>query len=481
MNCKFFGALTYTVKINDVGDRLKPEEVTILVEQLENATGDLFSVGLNSALMVICKLLSNMGLLFIRYFDLYENPIVQFFEKLHGSSDIKTFSEDELRLYILFSCILAEDVSRQERTFSVHRVMRGRIYPLVDEVFQLLSNVDVSSEELSTVALDCVNAWVVYIAIAEGDSPERYPKTGSICSYLFHVLNRLNSDTIPIVDKAMKTFLDVLETNSVILDAASFAYLNKLIFEPGNIGEQYMALLTPGGNSYDNMDEINTYASLLIASVSKDMLKITKNITNAEVQYKLGLFLRLTDFPGIPVEEEYVSEQFLTFWEDFISTYVDDSTTYDAFFESDPIGKEKFEECRNDIVDKACLVLWAKCRLPEDMGSSINKDFLQYRANVADVFVAAFSLLQEPFYERVTSSIVQDIHQLCAGAGSILDVERSLYILCKITDDITFFDTHLNMLIPHIGSIFLSGLIDVLSQAYAAGIMKQQILSLIHI
>lgn len=477
MNCKFFGALTYTVKINEVRDKLKPEEVTILIEQLEKSTSDLFNVGLNNTIMVIRKMLSNMGLLFIRYFDLYVNPVVQFFEKLHGSSDIKTFREDELKLYVLFCCILAEDVSRQERTFSIHSVFRGRIYPLVDEVFQLLSSVDVISEELNIVALDCVNAWVVYIAIAEGDSPERYPKTNSISTYLFRVLERVNGDTIPFVDKAMKTFLDILETNSVILDVPGLAYLNKLIFEPGNIGEQYMTLLAEDGSSYDSMDEINAYASLLIASVSKGMLKITKNATSTEVQYKLSLLLRLTDFPGIPVEEECVSEQFLTFWEDFISTYVDDSTTYDAFFESDPVGKEKFEECRNNIVNRVCLIFWAKCRVPEDLGGSINKEFLQYRANVADVFVAAFSLLQEPFYERVTSSVVREIHQLCAGTGSILDVERSLYILCKITDDITFFDTHLNMLIPHINSIFVSGLIDILSQAYAAGLMKHQICS----
>lgn len=72
--------------------------------------------------------------------------------------------------------------------------------------------------------------------------------------------------------------------------------------------------------------------------------------------------MALSSIPGIPTEDENVSEQFIVFWEDFTETYIDDAEEMKPQFTADQ-DQANFIAKRNEILLEVSRIFSRKCSI----------------------------------------------------------------------------------------------------------------------
>lgn len=470
-NCQFFGALTYAVVINRMGPKLDFDKLEILVREMEGHIYDTIRNGaLETSMFIIRKLLSNLSLVFISNHQMYSNPVESLLQSICGNADISTaiggLSDVHLMVLLIFSSVIVEDIAKQERTAEIHTVVERELYKDLVITYNFL-NSNSRSVAIDSLALDCLNSWVTYISVAESNSQVRYTSVEALITFLFnHFLIQQDpeeGEALKLINKAVGVLTEILEINPRMLTPEMKSYLDDLLFQPQNWGAYYIDKIILGESKDMYQEEIESFVNLLITFLQNDILKLSKSIMQESTQYKIKALVTLTNFPGIPIEDESVSDQFLTFWEEFINIYVDDTDTFDAMFSDAPNDKLNFLAKRNEIINDICSIYWNKIHLPELNILEANKlEFLHYRSGVSDLFIAGYSLLSVPFYEKLTKSISANILEIDGNPEKIIDIESTLYLLFKITEDCTFYESQSSVLIRHVDLLFESRLLDVM-------------------
>ena len=92
--------------------------------------------------------------------------------------------------------------------------------------------------------------------------------------------------------------------------------------------------------------------------------------------------MALSSIPGIPMEDENVSEQFIVFWEDFTETYIDDAEEMKPQFTADQ-DQANFIAKRNEILLEVSRIFFKKVLYYP----AATKEFRLYRNSVAELLV----------------------------------------------------------------------------------------------
>ncbi|CCE78210.1 Piso0_000827 [Millerozyma farinosa CBS 7064] len=464
-NCRFFGALTYGVAINIRRDKFSSGDVLSLVGNMEgHIFGLISSEGLEGNMVVIRKLFSDLSLLFIFHSNTYSDPLKIFYENL-GASDNAGSKEAWITLILIFASILVEDVSKHENTTAIHKIIYDNVFLKVNNIVTGLSDLG-SSLKIHLLALDCINSWVYYISVAEANSEVRYDCPKNMVNYLFDSLNlsgvsRSSDESLEPVNKTLLVFTEISEMNPRMLDRESKLRLHSSLFEPGNFGEEFMSKVVFSDLRLEYEDEVGNFVNLIIVFLQNDLLNLAKQILEEPSTYKIKVLLSLTNISGIPMIDETLSDQFLTFWEDFINIFIDDEESFRIVFESEPNEFSKFINRRNEIVSEICGIYWNKIHLPPFAElEPVKVEFLHYRSGVADLFIAAYSLVSLPLYDRLTSKLIEDTNSLGKNNNMLLDIESTLYLIYKITEDYTFYDPDNSPFGSFVGKIFESGILN---------------------
>lgn len=474
-NCQFFGALTYTVVLNS-SDHLTNQDVDQFVE----VQGDhilRLAHDLSPNLFIIRKLLSNVSLAFIKYSNYFDCPMKWLLRRIASSVDevavnsaeqvesLSTLSREHLSILIYFSSIIVEDICKLECPNRIHElVVSGQTFGITESIFRLLSGNIPNGLEI--IGLDCMNSWVTYTSLAEDTSIVRYPNfevegTNSTHSVLLLFLFRnfnVNFDT-DIINKAILVATEIIEINPRLLNHESRDYLKLRMFGQDEFGPMYIRNLIDEGFQ----EELLSLVNLFIAILRNDILHLAKTVNTDETRHILFMLVELTNAPGIPVEDEQISDLTLEFWEELANVFIDDEDTFDAIF-SNRLKEEKdhFISTRNSIFEEICFIYWNKIHIPSDPGifNSIRSEFLHYRSNVSDFFIVIYSLLKEPFYEKLTDNVCKEITN-----RNLIDLESSLFLLYKVTDDILYLESQSSVLLKYIQRIFNSGLLLFISNS----------------
>lgn len=483
-NCRFFGALTYTVIINN---GIAEADVLGLVRlQIEPIKALLETEHYNATLFIVKKLLSNLSLLFIQHSNVFDAPLRWLVlalgddGALNASACIESLSQLRLSILLLFSLILVEDICKQESANSaIHeRIASGATFELTSRILaRLLPQVPT---EIDLQALDCIMSWVTYTSLAESRSAVRYQyfkcnfmldednnttKDDSDSIVIAFLLRHFNlSMLIELVAKAVAVATEILEINPRLLSPDSRQWLKVQLFSREGFGALQMRLLLGSDGTYH--DELCGMVTLMTTLLSHDMLHLAKTLTCAESEHLLAVLVDLTNFPGTAIEEETISDLLLPFWEDLCNVFVDDEEMFAALFANEPaLVRIHFEQTRNSLFQHVCSIYWRKAHLPQDphVLASLGAEFIHYRNNVADLFIASYSLLKEPFYLQICDNVVAKLDKI---DGGVADLESSLFLLYKVTDDCLYLESLSTLMLPHVERIFAHGLIPrVQSQA----------------
>lgn len=460
-NCQYFGALTYSVFINN--------HKGLDVERLEAMINDLVSFIMCGKFdgIIVRKLLSNYSLLFVNNYQNFDNPVV----RLLGDSVGNVASLDQISFLVLinFCEILVEELMKKEQLVQLHEVIYDQVFPHVSNVFNhlnsLLNVVSVVPFNILSGSLNCLNSWITYISMAETQSKVRYTHTEVMTNYLFTFLEVLplgEDQSMDLINKSMSSITEILETNPTMLSSfEKKQYLKSLLFEQSKFGDRFVSNIIFNEDNFDIYeDEVGNFINLLIMFLLRDMLSLTKHMIEPINQYILRSLIKLTNIPGIPKIDENISEQLLSFWEELFNIFIDDEETIETYYSNDQnIGsKQEFYTLRDHTCNEVCMVYWNKIKLPPPEKLKANpSEFFYYKANVGDFFSTVYSLLKLPFYESLTQLAVEFLK---LKLSSLSDLEAILYIIYKINEDSTFYESQSNLLLPYADKLMANGLLD---------------------
>lgn len=456
-NCRFFGALTLAVVINNTRD-LFDDQAAQLVRFIEHHVVALYTTSTANG-VVVTKLLSNLLLLFIKNPQAYHDPLLSLAAAFGDLAPLPP----RVALLLGFSATIVEELSRKQNLPpSIHRIVQESVFPAT---IALLEVVGQNRPELDEPSLRCCNSWITYIVVAEDSSDVRYtPETSiAITEYIlsfFQPTATFSNENLNFtsLNQAISVMAEIFDLNPRILSPASRDRFKRILFDWNQWGANMIADIS-SGSAADYPDDVSTFTNLVVSFLLVDILQLARSILLPETRATLELLMKLTEASGIPADEDQVSGQMLTFWEDLATVFTDDSETFEALFKLDmnPLPKDVFVTNRNDLFNAVCLIYWQKILVPSNEHIA---DFHSYRSNVADFFIAVYSLITLPFFEQL---VVDVVNSLQSNTDNVtVSLEATIFLIYKIVDDVSFYENQCNALIPSINSIYSAGLLGVL-------------------
>lgn len=475
-NCKYFGALTFTVAIQN--SDLQAEKLHEMINVVSFHMAALIASPDTAAsnMFIVKKLMSNLSLLYVKYSEMFRNPMWHFLSLIGGSQhnvdfahEIAQLSSFQLDLLLTFASVLIEDILKlNDYRSAVHDLIRTEVLPLLIVLYQYLIHLFKIYQlpgGLDLRALETLNAWMTYFPNVSGDSRYTSEDMVTFVEFIYlHFEKLVDPEDAEGVERFAKCFLtlnEILEINPALLDFQNKQSLYAILLEQGNWGVNFMERIIFSDYIHEFQEEVVAFVDLLLTILQLNSIKLSKSILEPATHNILAIALGMTAVKGIPFVDETISERLLVFWEDFANVFEDSDDVFATLFENndDPNIKQEFESAKRKIFNEVAQIYWKKLHIPDlSTYNSIRTEFNSYRIAVADFFLVAYSLLKTDFYEMMTRSLVEGIQNI--GDGTIRDIEATLFLLYKINDDSVYFESQAQALAPSSDAIFLTNLIE---------------------
>lgn len=443
---------------------------------------DMSLLGAN--LFILRKLMSDLAQVYIRFPTSTRNPLATFVEATSGSTFNDTISfascianllAEHLILLLLFFAILIEDVTRlNDFKLAVHPSVRMEIFPLLITTVNYATHLHSQGRLSHNIDLEMsktIASWISYIPNIGGELRFSAEEVAPIIEFLlFHLggdCDTNNEERLQLSKECMAVFSEILESNASLLSMETKLTLYSLLFEEGRWGSSFLnqIVFTERRDEYD--EEVNAYVFLAIVIAQLNVIRLSKSILEPKTRNVLSILYRLTSIPGVPFLDESISEQMLVFWEELANVYVDLEDLVDVLLESnnDPGFADAFNDERRRIFDEIAKVYWTKIRIPSFAAYQSSKsDFLSYRSNVADFFLIVYNLLKSEFYGDLANFASQITRSESLDESQFSELESTLFLLYKINDDSSYFESQTRELMPYSKIIFSSGVTRAFQQ-----------------
>ncbi|KAK6454685.1 member of the karyopherin-beta family [Scheffersomyces xylosifermentans] len=494
-SCKYFGALTLTIFINT---HLSPNNDSIDSERIDEVSNGIIEdiIGLSarntskedfdSNLFIIRKLFSNLSLLYINHFNEFTiDPITALFCKTGDISNdaanynLQTafleFNEIEIALFFIFNSIIVEDITKKDSINSsqeLHRRIHEIIFPNLNSALAVLNNDSVhTSNTICLLVLNCINSWAIYISTAENSSSQRYTENDDCQQIVATLINQFKfkantaeelQSEMETLNQAFTTLTEILETYPRIINQSK-QVLARLLFGNDGFGYLFIQKIIMNKELAEEYSlEIENFINLLIAYLNLNIVFISRNLLDPEISQIMDVVINLTNYDGNPTLDEKVSEQFLAFWEEFLNIYIDDAESIESILKEREVY-DQFIKKRDEVLTTVSSIYWQKTHFYPNAPV----EFLQYRLQVSELFILLYSLLNTSIYSTLCKNASEKLIE-CQNSFTpslLLDLEASLYLLHKVTDDLTFYDDEsVKVLLPYIDQFFSHQLIETIER-----------------
>lgn len=426
---KYFGALTITVYLNTYGSKNYEQTFQQILLVIKELTDENF----HSNSFIIRKLLSCLSLIYILGYEKFD-PVLTFIKLLNPANasigefivNLKDSKHLELLLYLLSTIV--EEVQKipssiPELQSTIHATIFNHLQTVLEYILQQYSQLP---EEFILLVLECLNSWVVYASTAEARSEVRY--ADDLRPFITLILKPLDDGfDIEKFEVYNKTFSVLAEFVDHIARALTpfKATLMDIFFGGEKFGMQMLNTIFSDQDLMETYgSEVDNYINLIIGYLELNIIQLTRNILHPDTAKIVQTAISLTNAPGLPIVEENISFQMISFWDEFANTLIDDA---DVLKEAFPTLVAENKQRSKDILMEVAIVYFKKI---QKSSNDVSQEFTRYRVLVADLFIIFYSILGVPLYAT-----------LCDTVGSdLIESETALYLLHKITDDIQFFD-----------------------------------------
>lgn len=434
---------------------------------------------LQANLFIMRKLMSNLTSIYVKKHGEIPNPVLDFLHALSGGSASDTASlaavfrqlhPVSIALLLVFLSVLIEDVLKLNGVrVPLHTAIQNEIFPHMVVIYEYLGYLKHRAElpqSLDLQSLETLNTWMSYIPNITGDSRYEAAQISGFIEFMFAhlqgVVDTDDQDALSRSKQSIAIFTEILDVNPLLLDIQTKLRLYSCLFEEDKWGAQFMSKIIFANKHEEYPEETNAFVDLVLTVLQLNAIRLSKSILDPTTQNILSIAYRLSSVPGVPLDDEFISERMLVFWEELASIYEDSSDLMVEVFatKDDPEYERLFEGEKKRIFDQIAQVYWRKLHVPEVLVlNSIRTEFNSYRSSVADFFLVAYSLLKSEFYNLMTSFLIETIKMAETDYSLLADAEATLYLLFKINEDTTYYESQAKSLAPYSDAIFQSGII----------------------
>ncbi|KAK9464428.1 armadillo-type protein [Lipomyces arxii] len=454
-NVRFFGALTYTVKLNQDWPSLTSSDISILLNRLTNwfltyRYGPRFIVQKIAATLLLVLNRRPSDASSVWPYPVYDvivslaqnAPVVgsvDLMNEISFRATIQSLSQEDLEVALLFCKTFSEeiadaDVARESRPLLYKMISAAteHMLCLISPVIQKSSGeYGNASHTLLISTITTFRAWTMSCVSCESSSQAVQALTALIPNLVMFL--ELDSD-IELFGAVIEALCDFMEWADKLIAPDTLLILLD-VFAGGWSAAKIQRLVT--ASDEDEGDEIlELFLNGFVAFgglVAKDL---ASTLTEPRSRRVIKLMIDLLRTPGYPVEDESVSKRTLEFWELLVDSVLYDDNGHLLAPRMEP--HQKLQEAK-DIMMQVMELLWVKLRVPPvEIVMSWSQDsrdsFFAFRKDVADLIERSYQLVQPQLFSILVQYVIQSI---TASPVDWAGVEASLYALNSILQNLT--------------------------------------------
>ncbi|KAK6436142.1 member of the karyopherin-beta [Oleoguttula sp. CCFEE 5521] len=449
INVRFFGALTFTVKLNNDGLLLEDTTSQYILQRLVS-----WFVRLVNAMdkpLVIRKLCSTLVTFFTRVPSAWKRPLLHLIyafrvdpETLVDVEAITTPTEELLQslsthqyvALLWFTASLADEMTKMEYSGPKHASLHVQMEGEVGDSVALMRHAMLEQSNGPSEGLHCFSTWATY---AQPMWPGKPDALASLQGLLPDAMNLLMSESHEA--DALTVFVDLLESYTSFFDAQNLDRLSQFLGEVE--GPRLHAHLADEGASH------HAAGPFVIAYGIAVVEDIIKRPNHPRSQVTMPLLLAMPKASGYPGDDDELSGLSIEFWNTYTETLTDLCFSEDDLSGSSTPWVAHARQVAFEIVDLLLKKLWTPPgSITKDWGDSEREGFATFRADTTDLFSSMYVFLREDMLTRFVNFAVAALRE-----SSWRALEASMFALNAIADNVLEDQTS----DKHLAALFQSG------------------------
>ncbi|KAL3425767.1 hypothetical protein PVAG01_02558 [Phlyctema vagabunda] len=437
---RFFGALTFIVKLNTDYQSLSEDDASsLLVTLLERLLQALDTPG---GPLIVKKLCSVLVAYFMHFSATWTNCIKHVlyclctsqalpYNALENAPDttilVKNISVERALAVLWFSTALVEEVAKTDSNSMKHNHFHQRLQPNVSDVVDLIqyylpggAGEKNTNSKLSQESMKCFQSWVLYSHRAFVDAEIVFDPLRSMTKQAMACI--LHEDLYEIT---IELFTDVLSNYSRFLTDEELKNLYSLLASPW--AQERYEKLVKGDFDFESLQ----FGMFLLAFGDATVQDLIQNVESSDnSRLILSNLAGLTGAAGYAVSEDKIFDTAVNFWATFVETMIDYS--YSENTQSLPWVPTALSYLMRAIENS-----WHKIQFPpQDIFNSWDSTeriaFKDIRRDVAD-------LLQQSYTQYGSSlmSMFVDTTLRSVQSESWAELEASIYCLNAFADGVS--------------------------------------------
>ncbi|KAL8927944.1 MAG: hypothetical protein Q9208_002019 [Pyrenodesmia sp. 3 TL-2023] len=453
---RFFGALTFTIKINSDWDQLEVEDTAPLLHRLLHWI--TLSVQVEKGHLVARKLCTSLVAYFLRPTVSWNRSLLHLVccftageavscEQLMSTSDkdaariVPRLGREQLLASIWFALNLIEEVEKTSPT----SILTSIISTLDDVVMVLQHALQIkpdSDRQIVEAAVKCFQAWVTYAHGVWSDKPDEVVFLRRLTPYCInllwaHELCEVTADCLG----------DILNPFSAFFTPKDLELL--LDFLTSTLVQVQLSALHEGNWE----PEFMSVARLLLAYGDARLHDLAHNLDTPSVQMVMHRLMDLLTCVGYAGAEDDICTPALEFWQSFTEFLID------ALYGSEDVAEPWMGSAQRYVV-QAIDSCWVKIRFPPEnvwaeWSSEEKGDFRAFRADVEDLLQSSYTLLGTSIFDRLTNLALEALNN-----HAWLHLEATLFCLNALAETISDDDVVDTTLIHLFRSELLANMMD---------------------
>ncbi|KZF19191.1 ARM repeat-containing protein [Xylona heveae TC161] len=433
---RFFGALTFTVKLNADWDSLSEHDVQPLLARLISWLVRL--VSRNESALVVRKLCSTLVAFFLRPSVSWTRCLRHLVCSISAGDAIledaldqypptpellQRLSLQQIVAILWFSSTLAEEAGKVNIGGQQQHSLHQNLTPSIEDVVVLLGYAIAPTADitLKQEGVKCLQSWLYFAHRAWVDQDNSAPlhTIRTLVEPAMHCL--LNED---LFDITIEVFIDTLSNFSIFFRPEDMDALSSLL------GTEW------AGNRFQRLRESDfefeslQFGRFLLAFGDATVDDLVKKSEEQSTRHILGMLHGLLQCEGYPIVEDEICEDALEFWNNFV-----DSMSA-ALFAEEEKSRPWMGAARQNVI-QAIEECWGKVRFPPSevlitWDSDSRKKFQDFRRDVNDLLQSAYTFLGAEVFERLVHLAR---HSLEEGAWE--NLEATLFCLNALAECIS--------------------------------------------
>ncbi|KAI9784990.1 MAG: hypothetical protein M1839_001186 [Geoglossum umbratile] len=429
---RFFGALTFTVKLNSDWETLEPDSIQSLLHRLVSWL--------------------------IRLTSQSEGPLVGDAVPLASIDQypptptlVRALNKRQAVAALWFISTLVEDVGKTDPNNVRNQKFHDKIRTNTEDAVALMGNAFTSyggpgaDAQLAQESMKCFQAWVFYSHRAYIDTDTTLDSLKSLTQPAIRFL--AYEDLYPVTAELLT---DVLSNYSKFLRPQDIGTLSSVLGSAW--AQERFELIRSGNFGFESVQ----FGRFLLAFGDATVQDLARNPNDPGTQQLINMMHGLLTCDGYAVAEDEICVSALEFWSTFVEFMIDS-----LFAE----GEDKapwIEPARRNIL-QAIEECWAKIKMPpREIGASWDSEsrvgFNDFRKDVADLLQAAYPLLGIEIFEKFINLALRSLK-----TEAWEDTEATLFCLNALSDCVSDDAAEDEIL----GTLFGSSMFSQLSESAA--------------